>query len=137
MLLRESIYTSLLITLNDIIKSLDKKQKNAINKNINNDLPSDSKCKSIEGLIRKHRDAACHITTTHLTKIKDDGEVIFSFNLVKGPKAIKVGNKHFGCDYNDDLAIFYGPYRVYLKRHIRKLLELLKSPDSLVPSKKG
>jgi len=124
--LLEAIYTALLIHLHDILKLL-KKEKALIT--FSDDIEKDPKngVKDIFDLIRVHRNAACH-TESGWKNFKDTN-IIFSFNIVLGenPKAFKIHSEYYaGNDYKDDVAIYYGHWRIYFKRHIAKLLKCIQ-----------
>jgi len=125
--LLEAIYTALLIRLYDILKSLEEKRTLiAFSEDVDTDSQND--IKDIFDLIRIHRNAACH-TKSGRKQFKDT-KTIFSFNIVAGynPKAFKIGSEYYaGNDYHDDIAIYYGHWRVYFKRHIERLLHSLKN----------
>jgi len=120
--LLEAIYTALLIRLYDILKLL-KEQRTLIAFSDNVDMDTENGIKDIIDLVRVHRNAACH--TESGCKNFNDTELIFSFNIVHGrnPKTIKIGSEFLGNDYQDDVAIYYGNWRIYSKRHIGRLLE--------------
>lgn len=126
MRLLEAIYTALLIRLHDILSLLKENRKSiAFSEDIDVDLKND--VKDIFDLIRVHRNAACH--TESGWKNFEDTRIIFSFNLVQGknPKAFKMHSRYAGNDYEDDVAIYYGHWRIYLKRHIERLLKNIKN----------
>jgi len=123
-LLLEAIYTSLLIRLHDILNSLDKKQRSTVAFAGDITIDKQSNINDIFDLIRIHRNAACHTKSGWKYVNK---KILFSFNVVKErcSNALKISGHIFGCDYTDDIALYYGPWRVYFKRHIQKLLERL------------
>lgn len=73
-------------------------------------------------LVRRCRNAACHISTgEHM--IEDLGK--FTFNVVAGkmPQAMEMNGVCYGSDYEDDIAVYYGDKRVYLRRHLLRALD--------------
>lgn len=120
--LLEAIYTALLIRLHDILNLL-KEQRTLIAFSDDVDMDTENNIKDIIDLVRVHRNAACH-TESGWKEFKDTN-FIFSFNLVHGrsPRAIQIGSEFLGNDYQDDVAIYYGNWRIYSKRHIGRLLE--------------
>jgi len=123
MCLLEAIYTTLLIRLHDILKSL-KGKRTSIAFNADFEIEPQNDVKDIFDLISVHRNAACH-TKSGWKNFKDT-KVIFSFNIVHGknPRAFKIHSEYYaGNDYQDDVAIYYGHWRIYCKRHIARLLQ--------------
>jgi hypothetical protein len=69
----------------------------------------------VTDLISKCRNAACHISSPlHNLEVGK-----FTFNVVAGrsPNAFVMNGVALGCDFEDDIAIYYGKYRFYLRRH--------------------
>lgn len=79
--------------------------------------------KDITDLISKMRNAACHIRS----KSRNLGDAPFVFNRIVGymPNAFDLGEVFAGCDFPDDVAIYYGKYRLYLHRHFGRAVEEL------------
>ncbi|UOK70157.1 hypothetical protein [Ancylobacter polymorphus] len=104
------LITFILIHLNDVLQKASKLGRRITFKD------DVGRHKDVTELIRVARNACCHISSPeHLI----DGNK-FTFNLIAGicPDAIVIDGRSFGCEYNDDAAIYYGATRVYLKRHI-------------------
>ncbi len=117
-ILCQSAFIEILIRLNYILQSLD-----GIGKRISwkEDIRAGST--DITELVNNIRNAACH-SDSNLNKI---GNAIFTFNRIVGcvPHTIKIGNTTIGSNYTDDIAFNYGDYIIYLKRHIKRLLDEL------------
>ncbi|MFA5880162.1 MAG: hypothetical protein WC860_08350 [Candidatus Margulisiibacteriota bacterium] len=118
----ESVFTKILIQLNDILQKLKKCNlciiwQDDINKEDGN----------ITDLVSKLRNASCHIDSNnnHINKNKKDTKFVFNKISGNSPNAFKRGNLVLGCNYKDDIAFYYGEYRIYLKRHIERLIKEL------------
>lgn len=86
----------------------------------------DQNIKDITDLVNNLRNAACH-SDSSINYISNSG-IKFVFNTVVGkfPNAFKIGeNISLGNEYQDDIAFYYGEKRIYLVRHIKRLLEEL------------
>ncbi|HSX00882.1 MAG TPA: hypothetical protein VLF67_01455 [Candidatus Saccharimonas sp.] len=92
-----------------------------------NDVTTSKEVKDITDLVNKVRNAAVHDTTSKDSFL--DGNNWFVFNVVQGlvPSAFNINGQVLGCDYEDDIAYYYGNHRVYLKRHIYRLFSELES----------
>lgn len=72
-------------------------------------------------LLRVCRNAVCHIPSgEHLIDIGK-----FSFCGVAGnhPEAFLMNETTYGCDFEDDIAVFFGGTRLYLRRHVMRALD--------------
>jgi hypothetical protein len=116
-LLRESVFTEIMIHLNDLLQGL----KNSHRVNFKDDIPDDH---DITDLINSVRNAVCHIQSGE-RKADKKNNIILSFCIVDGlcPNAINIHGIELGCDYSDDMAFLYGTHRVYWKRHIIRVIE--------------
>lgn len=105
------------------------------------DLPALANIKTLEDLVSKFRGAACHIKS----KNSDDGQIRFTFErrmgivremfYFKQPDG-SIKNEVGISEYNDDIALIMGPYRLYLKRHflhiekeVRRILSIVREED--------
>lgn len=79
----------------------------------------------VTDLISKLRNAVCHIRSP----TRNLGEASFVFNRFSGyiPQAIQINDHIAGCDYPDDMALYYGSYRFYVRRHGYRALDELKA----------
>ncbi len=111
----QSVFIELLIRLNDILQTLSHRGKRI---KFADDV-SGKGVKDITDLVNKLRNAACHERTSGETKFEGN---TFIFNRIVGRiNAIKIGDKVIGSDY-DDIAFFYGDKKIYLERHVKRLL---------------
>ncbi len=119
----QSAFIELLIRLEYILKKLDC-EKHRINWAEN--IQTGKKIKDITDLVNNLRNAACHIESKE--NYIEGTSIKFVFNIFVGkcPSAIQTSNNRaLGNDYEDDIAFYYGDKRIYLIRHIKKLLEEL------------
>lgn len=121
-LIEKALYTQLLINLHDLLKALEERRAE-ITFTDNIDIDPEQGVNDIFDLIRVHRNAACH-QSSGLREIKDM-QTIFTFNIFTGNVKVKIGDNFFGSDYSDDICIYYGPWRIYLNRHLKRLLDNL------------
>lgn len=79
---------------------------------------------NVTDLISKLRNAVCHIRSP----TRNIGEGSFVFNRIYGymPNAFGTKDANYGCDYADDIGVYYGVYRFYLRRHGRRILDDLR-----------
>ncbi|QQS59091.1 hypothetical protein IPN35_05925 [Candidatus Peregrinibacteria bacterium] len=119
---RQSAFIELLVRLNYVLQVLDKNSKRIT---WTDDLEVTKKIKDITDLVNNLRNAACHQESRR--NFVEGTNLKFVFNTITGevPRAIQIGNKFLGCDYADDIAFYYGDKKIYLVRHIKKLLEEL------------
>jgi hypothetical protein len=82
----------------------------------------DAEAANITELVAKCRNAACHVWGR-----SNPGYDAFRFHRIAGycPRATVVDDKTLGCEYHDDVAIYYGTCRIYLRRHLARALEQL------------
>lgn len=123
----QSAFIEILIRLNDVLQKL----KNHGNKiNWTDDVNVDQKIKDIADLVNSLRNAACHIDSPE--NYVKNSNIKFVFNTFVGrcSNTVKIGeNISLGNKYQDDTAFYYGDKRIYLVRHIKRLLEEL--PDEI------
>jgi hypothetical protein len=108
----------LLICLNDLV---GKAKADGNRLTTTEDIDIFNEITDLTDLIIKCRNAACHISST-LNNIEENR---FIFNVVEGrrPKAFMLDGLELGCDFEDDIAVYYGKYRFYLHRHGRKAFD--------------
>jgi hypothetical protein len=78
---------------------------------------------NITELVAACRNAACHVWGRRRSE-GARGSKAFHFHRIAGycPRAFEVDGKMLGCDYYDDVALYYGHHRLYLKRHAARAL---------------
>ncbi|MFK3943947.1 hypothetical protein ACI2KC_20050 [Pseudomonas monteilii] len=115
----EPAVITILINLNDL---LGKANKDGVRINFAEEVIQTDKIKDVTDLVRECRNAACHIGSgEHLF----EGVGKFTFNVVSGymPTAFNMNGIQLGCNFADDIAIYYGEKRIYLRRHLLVALE--------------
>jgi hypothetical protein len=82
---------------------------------------------NITELVAKCRNAACHVWGRRRSE-GAAGWHAFRFHRIAGycPRAFAVEGRMLGCDYHDDVAVYYGHHRLYLKRHAGRALDELE-----------
>ena len=75
----------------------------------------------VTDLINKCRNAACHIGSKHSNF--EYGR--FRFNVIVGRgTGVQIGDVfHAQCEFDDDIAVYYGTFRLYLARHALRAFE--------------
>lgn len=108
---REALFIRLIINLYDALKIL---QSAGHRLSFKDDIDGGD---DIHELVRKTRNAACHITSGDRLIA---GASVIAFAVVKGSisGAAQSSDDVLGNPYADDIAIFYGSRRIYLRRHI-------------------
>jgi hypothetical protein len=115
----EPAVVTLLINLNDL---LGKSRKDGMPITFTDHVQITEKIKDVSDLVRECRNAACHIGSgEHLY----EGLGKFTFNVISGlmPSAFDLNGVKLGSDFADDIAVYYGEKRVYLRRHLLAALE--------------
>jgi hypothetical protein len=114
----EPVITQLLILLADLMKAANQMGQRCQIKDdiLCIDQKMALKINDLTDLIVKCRDVSCHISS---------GNAIFETNKFKFckivglcPNAFFINGHVIGCDYEDDIAIIWGPMRLYLKRNL-------------------
>jgi hypothetical protein len=125
---RSPVFTETVIRLNDILQLLSQHDRRII---YAQDVIQSEDIKDVTDLVNRLRNAACHLNSGN-REVSDleNIRILFSFNLV-GPKTKLPLVKGFLLEnnYADDLAYYYGRDRIYLKRHLYKLVQ------DLIPNK--
>ncbi len=121
--LQESAFIDLMICMRDL---LAKCEKFSTRVDFADDVIPNAYSKDVTGAITAVRDACCHIDS--YKKNFDENGNRGSFNVCYGQaNFMKIGDLELTSDYPDDVAVFYGPNRIYLKRHIQRALSEAKA----------
>lgn len=107
----------LLINLNDL---LQKAAADGVRIAFREHIPDDSG--DVTDLVRNSRNAACHIGSS----LRDADFGRFGFVSISGGSGtqIRFGDTfEVSCDFDDDIAFYFGPMRLYLRRHLLRALE--------------
>lgn len=114
----EASVTLLLVHLSDLLQKakIDGKRVSFVD-----DVTVSDAIADVTDVVRACRNAACHVTSGQHQI--DAGK--FTFCVVAGysPTAFSINGVDRGCAYHDDLAIYYGSTRVYLRRHLLRSFE--------------
>lgn len=117
----EAFFTFLMINLSDLAQ-----RASTMNRRVtfSEDVFQVQEVKDVTDLITKLRNAVCHIRSP----IRKIGDGIFTFNRFQGflPNAMLMNDVRYGCDYADDVALYYGSHRIYLRRHCQRAINELK-----------
>jgi hypothetical protein len=120
--LSEAIYEAcvamLLVNLNDLLQTA-----RSIGKPVDfaDHIDTREEVRDVAELVAKCRNAACHAWT------RTSRHTVSRFHRIAGycPHAMQLDDKTLGCDYHDDVAVYYGRHRIYLKRHAARAIEEL------------
>lgn len=119
----QSAFIEILIRLDYLLQILSKENKRL---KWSEDVQTNQKIKDITDLVNNLRNAACHGDSKRNYLSKTNMKSVFNIVTVKSSGVIKIDEERFlGNDYEDDVAFYYGDKRIYLIRHIKRLLEEL------------
>jgi len=118
----QSAFIEILVRLNYLLQELSKKNNRII---WADDVQTDQNIKDITDLVNNLRNAACHSDSPRNYISNSSIKFVFNTFVGKSPNAVQIGNISLGNEYQDDIAFYYGDKRIYLVRHIKKLLEEL------------
>ena len=111
--------TELLIRLRDL---LSKSEKFAKQVSFQDDVIINGKVTDVTGLVVFVRDALCHIDSDKHNH--DEVQARISFNVIFGRgRLAQLGTASIESQYDDDVAFFFGPQRLYLRRHILRAFD--------------
>ncbi len=119
----QSAFIEILVRLNYILQELSTKNSRIT---WTDSVQIDQNIKDITDLINNLRNAACHSDSPR--NYIGNSNIKFIFNTFVGrcPNAVKIGeNISLGNEYQNDIAFYYGDKKIYLVRHIKRLLEEL------------
>lgn len=90
--------------------------------NFIDDVAVKGKVTNVSMLIKYARDAVCHIDSDNHKSIESDS--VFSFNTMFGKgKLASINGVDFSSDYQDDICVFFGDQKIYIKRHILRAID--------------
>jgi len=125
---KQSAFIEILIRLNYILQELSKKGSRVI---WSDGIQVTHNIKDITDLVNNLRNAVCHSDSGRNYISDTDTKFVFNVCAGKCPNAIRIGeNKTLGNMYEDDIAFYYGDKKIYLIRHIKKLLQELPNKIS-------
>ena len=126
---QEPTFVSIILKLNDLLQKF-----RILNKRIS--FKDDISKGDITDLISKIRNAICHLSSGE-NLLDKESQLKFVFNIAIGKvNAVQLNGKIVAkSEHDDDIAFFYGENRVYLKRHlIRVLNESIETARNLYPN---
>jgi hypothetical protein len=133
---KEPAFVSILIQLRHLMALAEKygKRIDFADDVVPSHVGTKSEVADVTGLIRYVRDAICHPESDKHYLVRDHIQMTFTtfygkqiHGLIAGPD----GPIGLTSDYEDDIAFFYGPQRIYFHRHIIRALKEAK--DYLMP----
>ncbi len=114
----EPVITKLLILLSDLLKAADKIGQRYRNTDdigcIDDELRSE--IRDVTDLVIRCRNACCHISSGN--QIFETNKFSFCVIFGRNPNCFSITGKEIGSDYDDDIAVLWGPMRLYLKRNM-------------------
>lgn len=117
--LYEAAVTQILVCLSDLVQKAD---ADGYRITILDHVDINEDVKDVTDLITRSRNAACHISSP----LQEIDTSRFRFCVAVGKcTAIQFGDFAMGCEFDDDIAVWYGRYRIYLKRHVVTVLNRL------------
>lgn len=118
----EASITLLLVHLNDLLQkaNVDKQRID-----FSDDVDVTDSVSDVTDVVRAARNAACHVTSGE-HKL-DSGKFTFCVASGYGPRAYVINGVEMGCNFEDDIAIYYGSTRVYVRRHLLRSFEMVSS----------
>lgn len=120
---RQSAFIELLIRIDYVLQELSKKGERIT---WADDIQINQNIKDITDLVNNLRNAACHIDSLRNYVTNTSIKFVFNTFVGRSPNAVQIGQNIFlGNEYEDDVAFYYGDKRIYLIRHIERLLEEL------------
>lgn len=88
-------------------------------------LPAIEGVNDLTDLIRECRLAACRLSS-RLPYAPDENAIIFCVAAGRSPPGLVVGGLALHCDFDDDIAVYWGELRLYVNRNARAALGLAK-----------
>lgn len=126
-LLQQSAFIELIICLRDLLAKVEKYGKRI---SFKDDVLENEYVHDISDAIRSVRDACCHIDSfkRHFDGNKNRGSFLVAYGKCN---LVHIGDLELKSEYEDDVAVFYGKNRLYMKRHVIRSFEEAK--EQLMP----
>ena len=88
----------------------------------------------VSGLVNRFRNTIVHTSTTE-NKNFEKNVARMSMNLFIGktPNAIVINGNCLGCPYDDDIAINFGPYIIFVIRHLLYVHNFVAATVAAIP----
>ena len=121
--LQQSAFIDLIICLRDLLHKVERYTSRVA---FTDDVLVNEYVKDVTGAVTAVRDACCHIDS--FKRLFDDRGNRGSSNVAYGKcRFMKIDDLELNSDYDDDIAVFYGPTRLYFRRHIVRAFEEAQS----------
>ena len=118
----QSAFTEAMILLHDI---LQQSAKLADRIDFDDHVLDTEGTKDITDLVAKVRGACCHLGSKS-RRIRDT-QSLSAFNVVAGKcTGMSLGGVQMGCEFDDDVACWFGGHRIYIGRHILRAFDEAK-----------
>ena len=113
---QEPVFISIIIKLDDLLQKFRILEHRI---NFNDDIISGD----VTDLVNKIRNAICHLNSPE-NILDRETQTKFVFNILIGKvNALQIDENIVAkSDYEDDIAFYYGSSRIYLKRHVIRVL---------------
>jgi hypothetical protein len=121
--LLKSAFIELLICLRVLMYETEKYSSRI---SFDEDIVKSDKINDVTDVIKYVRDALCHLDSENHYPEKGDIKAIFNIIYGKGSILTLFGYVQ-ESDYPDDTCFFYGSQKIYLKRHVLPIVEVVKS----------
>ena len=109
--------TRCLICLNDL---LNKAASKGCRVDIRDHVITSEKIQDLTDLIREVRNACCHIGS----RLHRSGRWNIQWNIVSGVgRVATVDGITFACEFEDEIAIFFGDLRLYVRRNLQRAFD--------------
>lgn len=120
--LEQSAFIELMICVRDLVAKSEKYSRRI---EFKDDVNLVSGVEDVSDAIAKVRNAICHVDSD-LRRIEDT-EINVAFCVCIGKANFMVINeKNISSDYEDDVCFFYGSHKLYLNRHIIRVVDEAK-----------
>ncbi len=122
-ILHQSAFIELMICFRDLLYKTEKYAKRI---SFSDDIMTSEYVHDVTDAFIAVRDACCHINS--FKRSFDEHKNRGSFNVMCGRGTLlRIDALELKSDYDDDIAYFYGKNRLYMKRHIIRVFEEIKS----------
>jgi hypothetical protein len=126
-ILQGAAFTQLMISLRDLLSKAEKYTQRIA---FTDDVLTNNHVRDITDAVTSVRNACCHLDSYEHQCDEKGNRTSFVVVYGKG-KFMKFGDLEVECEYDDDVAVFYGRNRLYLKRHIVRAFR--EAQDLLAP----
>jgi hypothetical protein len=131
--LQQAAFIDLMICMRDLMSKAEKYTKRI---DFKDDVLTNDYVKDVTDAITAVRDACCHIDSfkKNFDSNGNRGEYMVAYGKCN---LMKIDDFELRGDYEDDIAVFYGRNRLYMRRHILRALEQARSQLSPILAARG